>query len=244
MSAQMTATIEGRSISAADGSTFAPALALLRGRLRADVESLYRVLRTIDDLVDDGDPRAPERVAALEDWIAGGQAESPEAHALAAIAAHHPHLRVDALMQFCEGMRHDLAKRTIASSNQLNLYCQQAGGSVGEVLASILGAVRDDADGRREVQAGIATLGRAMQVTNILRDIDSDLAQGRTYIPRETIKRLGFPSPGAREQLIGEGTALADSLYEEGCRAIPLLAAGREAMSLAACLYRDILRQL
>ncbi len=238
------AAVQGRSAAVADGSTFAPALRLLRGRFRADVESLYRVLRTIDDLVDDEDPRALERVQALEDWAIGGPAQSPEAQALAQLARSHPLIRRDALLHFCEGMRHDIARGSIDTEGDFLRYCQQAGGSVGEVLASLLGAAKDDPEGRREAQTGMATLGRAMQVTNILRDIDEDLAHGRIYIPRAAIERLGFPAAGARDRLLREEIARADALYEQGERAIPLLRGGREAMALAATLYRDILRQI
>lgn len=90
----------------------------------------------------------------------------------------------------------------------------------------------------------MAALGRAMQVTNILRDIDEDLAHGRVYIPRCRIDRLGFPAPGTREQLLREGIAKADALYEQGSVAIPLLRHGRAAMALASDLYREILRQI
>lgn len=90
----------------------------------------------------------------------------------------------------------------------------------------------------------MATLGRAMQVTNILRDIDEDRAHGRVYIPRTLIERFGFPTPGAREPLLRELIARADALYEEGEGAIPLLRGGRAAMALSAALYREILRQI
>jgi phytoene synthase len=109
---------------------------------------------------------------------------------------------------------------------------------VGIVLASLLGTLGDEA------YAQMATLGRAMQITNILRDIDEDLAAGRVYIPHTLIRRFGFPAPGRREALLREQIARADALYEEGLGAIPLLRRGREAMALSAALYREILRQI
>jgi phytoene synthase len=83
-----------------------------------------------------------------------------------------------------------------------------------------------------------------MQRTNILRDIDEDLTQGRLYIPASAIERYGFPAPGAREALLKDQIARADKLYEQGIGAIPLLANGRRAMGLSAILYREILRQI
>lgn len=233
---------EGRHASAADGSTFAPGLELLPGAIRGDVERLYRVLRTLDDLVDEQDPRALARVRAVEDWARGGDAQSPEARALAQLAERHPLPRVQALA-FCEGMRHDLAGGSIDTEGDFDRYCQQAGGAVGIMLVSLLG-VRGEERARQKAERQMATLGRAMQVTNILRDIDEDLAHGRLYVARSMIERHGFPAPGAREGLLRELIARADALYEQGATAIPLLASGQAAMSLSAALYREILRQI
>jgi phytoene synthase len=225
---------------AADGSTFAPAMRLLPGQTKTDVRTLYGVLRTIDDLVDEDDRRASERVEALERWARGGVLDSPEAHALQELSSRHP-LPREQLQEFCRGMRHDIARATIADDADFDRYCQQAGGSVGIVLAVLLGAAGpQEADAKR----GMAALGRAMQVTNILRDIDDDLATRRVYISRSAIERFGFPAPGARERLLRDHIARADALYEEGLPAIGLLARGREAMALSAALYREILRQI
>jgi 15-cis-phytoene synthase len=262
-----------RDANAADGSTFAPALALLPSGARADVARLYRVLRTLDDLVDEDDPRALARVQAVERWALSsasemevgqapdaaaraaevGQApdtpatralaqlapapDTPETRALAQLARRHP-LSRPSLVEFCAGMRHDIARASIETDADFMRYCQRAGGSVGVVLANILGTT--DPEGKTRM----AALGRAMQVTNILRDIDEDRAHGRVYISRAAIERFGDPSPGAREALLRDHIARADALYEEGLQAIPLLREGRRAMTLAAMLYREILRQL
>jgi 15-cis-phytoene synthase len=222
---------------AADRSTFAPALALLPGALKADVGCLYRVLRTLDDLVDEDDPRAAQRVAAVECWARGEQANTSETRALEDLSQRYP-LPRDALMDFCGGMRHDIARASVEDEEDFARYCQQAAGSVGIALATMLGTTRAEGESK------MATLGRAMQVTNILRDIDEDLTHGRLYISRTAIERFGFPAPGAREALLRDHIARADALFEEGAGAIPLLLNGRRAMALAASLYREILRQL
>lgn len=236
----------------ADGSTFAPALKLLPAEVRGDVESLYLLLRTLDDLVDEDDPRALARVQAVERWAHGQKQsrETPETIALQRLGKRHPLLPRARLLEFCEGMRHDLAGGNVETEEDFARYCEQAGGSVGVVLTSLLGTVEAEGDAcsqrsvRHAAETGMAALGRAMQVTNILRDIDEDLSHGRVYIPRVRIERLGFPSPGGREQLLREGIAEADALYELGSAAIPLLRSGRSAMALAADLYREILRQI
>jgi len=241
---------EGRQPSAADGSTFAHGLRLLPAHVREDVERLYGVLRTLDDLVDDDDPRAGGRVEAVERWARERPADTRETRALSELAGRHPSLPREALLDFCEGMRHDIARASIDTEEDFACYCQQAGGAVGVVLVSLLGTVDGEdvpLDGheiRREADAKMATLGRAMQITNILRDIDEDLAHDRLYIPRTLIERFGFPVPGAREALLRELIARADGLYEEGAAAIPLLREGGAAMALSADLYREILRQI
>jgi phytoene synthase len=236
-----------------DKSTFAPGLRLLPGRVRENVQSLYRVLRTLDDLVDEDDPRAGERVQAVECWARGpactGPADTPETRALAELERRRPFPRAE-LLDFCAGMRHDIARASIDTEVDFARYCQQAGGSVGIVLANLLGTLGDgegappDEEIKREAETKMATLGRAMQITNILRDIDEDLSCGRVYIPRTLIERFGFPAPGRREALLREQIARADALYEQGAGAIPLLRNGRAAMALSAALYREILRQI
>jgi len=136
------------------------------------------------------------------------------------------------------GMRHDIARAAIDTEADLDRYCQQAGGSVGIMLAQILGTTGPDAE------AKMATLGRAMQRTNILRDIDEDLTHDRVYIARTTIERFGFPTPGAREELLRDQIDRADALYDEGLGAIGLLRNGGRAMGLITALYREILRQI
>lgn len=230
-------TIQSRPPRVADGSTFAPGLRLLPAPVRANVERLYRVLRTIDDLVDEDDPRAAERVDALERWAREERADSPETRALEELRRRHPFPRTP-LLEFCAGMRHDIARASIETEQDFERYCQQAGGSVGTVLAGLLGGTGARAERK------MATLGRAMQVTNVLRDIDEDLQRDRLYIPRTLIERYGFPAPGARQRLLRELIAHADALYEEGAGAIALLREGRAAMALSAALYREILRQI
>ena len=210
---------------------------LLPPQLANDARRLYHVLRTIDDLVDENDPRAAQRVEATEAWAHGQHAQTPETITIDKLASSYPLCR-QALIDFCAGMRHDLDGQTIQTDHDLETYCHQVGGTVGIMLTALLGTTHPEGKQR------MATLGRAMQHTNILRDIDEDHANGRLYIPQSTIDRYGYPTPGAREQLLRSHIAHADKLYEEGMRAIPLLRDGQSAMGLSAILYREILRQI
>jgi phytoene synthase len=221
--------------------TFAIACRMLPREVRDDVYRLYLVFRTLDDLVDEGDPHAAVRVAAVEAWCGGGAPASDEARILAALDRRYA-LPRDALLDFCRGMRDDLDGRPFATEDEVEAYCHRVAGTVGIVLSALLG-VRAGADHR----PAAAALGRAMQRTNIVRDLDEDLANGRLYVARETLTRLGWselPPPAAREPLLRDQIARADALYDEGLAGIALLRSGRRAIRAAAAMYREILRQI
>jgi phytoene synthase len=218
-------------------STFSAGLQLLPSHLRRDARALYLLLRTIDDLVDERDPDARRRVRAMERWALGAAPASPETRTLGSLAERYEISPV-AVGEFCEGMRHDLERAQIETEADLERYCHCVAGTVGVMLAGLLGTT-----GPEGVEK-MAKLGAAMQRTNILRDIDEDLAHGRLYIPRTAIECFGFPAPGSREALLRDQIPRADALYEEGMGAIPLLSDGRQAMGLSTVLYREILRQI
>jgi 15-cis-phytoene synthase len=222
---------------APDASTLGPGLRLLPGSVRADVYRLYGVLRTLDDLVDEDQPTAPQRIEAVERWARREAADSPETQILTDLCTRTG-LSREPLASFCEGMRHDIERASIDTEEELERYCERAGGSVGVMLAQLLGS-REDA-----CVTKMATLGRAMQRTNIARDIDEDAARGRTYIARSTIERFGPPTPGARAELLSNQIAQADALYEQALGALALLRSGRRGMTVSTVLYREILRQI
>ena len=151
--------------------------------------------------------------------------------------------RRSALVDFCAGMRDDLSGRPIATEAELDDYCYRVAGTVGVVMASLLG-LRPGVDPEHAHRAA-AALGGAMQRTNILRDIDEDRANGRVYLARETLDRFGgSAAPGRREALLREQIARADAQYEQGVAGICCLATGRRAIAAAAGMYREILRQI
>jgi phytoene synthase len=220
-----------------DASTLGPGLRLLPPSVRADVYRLYGVLRTLDDLVDEDQPAAPERIEAVERWARGEAAESPETSILTDLSTRTGLSRAP-LASFCEGMRHDIDRSVIVTEDDLEAYCERAGGSVGVMLAQLLGT-RDP-----ECEQKMAALGRAMQRTNIARDIDEDRAHRRTYIAQTTIERFGAPLPGTREELLRDQIARADALYDDARGALSQLLNGRRGMALCTALYREILRQI
>lgn len=230
--------------------TFALAARLLPRDVREDVDLLYLVLRTLDDLVDleaDGadDPTVAARLTAVAAWTADRpiQAVTRETRILDDLIRRHPALPRDALADFVSGMRQDLAGPAIATEADLDVYCYRVAGTVGRLMAAILGARGPIAD------SAARSLGIAMQRTNIIRDVDEDLARGRCYLPTETLRRHGIADAEAlrtagRAALLRDAIARADVAYDAGLAGIPHLRHGRRSVLAAARLYREILRQV
>jgi 15-cis-phytoene synthase len=197
------------------------------------------VLRTLDDLVDDGRPEAGARVAAVAAWADGRRGErTREVEVLGALHARHALPRA-AVADFCAGMRQDLARETFATEADLDRYCYRVAGTVGLLMTAILGA-RDP----ERAQPAAAALGIAMQRTNILRDIDEDAANGRTYLAADALARHGPALPGRRAALLREQIAYADALFERGLGDVGELLHGGRAIAAAGAMYREILRQI
>ena len=248
--------------------SFALAARLLPPQVRRDVDLLYLALRSLDDLVDvearsSHAERAAvtERLAAIEAWVephraASGHAPSDpdggrELVIFEDLCRRYPLLPRDAVADFLAGMRADLVGPRIATEAEHELYCYQVAGTVGRLMAAILG-VSGGAEG--EADRAARSLGVAMQRTNILRDIDEDLAAGRVYISDEALRAAGLdPSAtrgarslrdGDRRALLRDQIARADAAYATGMDGIRLLRHGRRSIVAAALLYREILRQI
>ena len=137
-------------------------------------------------------------------------------------------------------MRDDLQPPRIATEADLDLYCYRVAGAVGELMTAILGVTRDDAWGAARA------LGLAMQRTNVLRDVDEDLANGRVYLAAETLRRFGVDDlrTADRSALYRDQIARADALYDEGLAGVDALVHGGRAIAAAGRMYREILRQI
>ncbi len=247
--------------------SFSLAARLLPNQIRNDVELLYLVLRTLDDLVDvdvraGGSTRdaAEQRIAAIEAWAsrdeigasAGGAAEvSRELLILDDLARRHPDLPRDAVHDFLAGMRADLAGPQIETDQDAAHYCYQVAGTVGRLMASMLGVAPGH---EREADRAARALGAAMQRTNILRDIDEDLANGRVYLSAASLRAHNIDPAAAsgstslrdadRGELLRDEIARADAEYDEGLNGIRYLTHGGRSIRAAALLYREILRQI
>ena len=241
--------------------SFALAARFLPRDVRDDINLLYLALRRLDDLVDLEAPSgsaqragAQQRLAAIRTWLRTGsvaEAGGDELAIFVDLQRRAPALPTDAIGAFLDGMESDLAGPVIESDADLDLYCYQVAGTVGRLMAALLG-VRggDDAQADRAARA----LGAAMQRTNILRDIDEDLANGRVYLPATSLRRVGLDPAavsgptslrdGDRRALYMAEIARADAEYEVGVAGIRHLLNGGRSIRVAGHLYREILRQI
>lgn len=219
--------------------TFALAARLLPATIRDDVVLLYLVLRTLDDLVDERSPEAAAAIAAVETWLVTGETSSRETVILADLTERYG-LPRPALVAFLQGMRDDLEPPRIETEADLDVYCYRVAGCVGEMMASILGVWDEAAWGCARA------LGNAMQRTNILRDVDEDLANGRVYLARETLDRYGITDLATQDRtaLYRDQIGRADALYDQGLAGVPMLVHGRRSVAAAGAMYREILREI
>jgi phytoene synthase len=176
----------------ASGSSFYFAMRVLPAAQRDAMFEIYSFCRAVDDIADGDAPRA-ERSAALAQWhrdIDALYAGSPPS-ALSSLAGAVTQfgMRKDDFMAVIDGMEMDAVEDIRAPDfATLDLYCDRVASAVGRLSVRVFGMGEDD---------GIALarhLGRALQLTNILRDIDEDAGLGRLYLPREGLAAAGIAS--------------------------------------------------
>jgi phytoene synthase len=190
-------------------SSFYSAMRILPREQRDAMFMVYSFCRQVDDIADSDMPHA-ERQQALAQWRA-------DIHALyegeppPALEGYVPTIRRfdlarDDFLAIIDGMDMDAAEDIRAPDfATLDLYCDRVASAVGRLSVKIFGLGHDD---------GIALahhLGRALQLTNILRDIDEDAGIGRLYLPREALHAAGITStdPVAVTKERNLGTACA-----------------------------------
>jgi squalene synthase HpnD len=171
-------------------SSFYLAMRILPAAQRDAMYQVYAFCRAVDDIADSDLPRA-ERSAGLARWRADIDAcfaGSPRP----SLAALTRHIHTFGLVRedfhaMIDGMAMDAAEDICAPDEAtLDLYCDRVASAAGRLSVRIFGM--DEAPGIKLSHH----LGRALQLTNILRDIDEDAAINRCYLPRELLAREGI----------------------------------------------------
>ena len=176
----------------ASGSSFYAAMRILPRAQRDAMFLIYSFCRQVDDIADSDGPRE-ERLAALDEWrrdVDALYAGNPPARLRDYVTAVKEFgLKRDDFIAIIDGMEMDVpADIRAPDAATLDLYCDRVASAVGRLSVRVFGLPEQD---------GILLshhLGRALQLPNILRDIDEDAGLGRLYLPRELLDAAGISS--------------------------------------------------
>jgi len=179
-----------RHFTASTATNFYYSFVFLPAEKRRAIEAVYHFARRGDDITDAGLTReeAAREIAAYRaalDECFAGRGATPELQALAESVGRFkiPRHPFDDLIL---GLEMDLNGTTYQSFDELSLYCYRVASTIGLVSIEIFGYANPSA---REYALN---LGKALQMVNILRDLESDARRGRLYLPQEDLDRFGI----------------------------------------------------
>lgn len=253
------------------------ASSLLFGERRKAAFALYAFCRRLDELVDGGEggtardvsarlARARRKVAEVylsmpelasqapgpaAEWPRGVEARSPwDADEFAALRDCIRRYRIpeQPFQELLSGMEMDLTRSRYATWEELDLYCYRVAGVVGLMMTPVLGC----SDARALEPA--ADLGRAMQLTNILRDVREDLERGRVYLPADELAAFGLSEEDLWRGVVDARwrgfmrfqVARARAYYARAARGVRYLRGlgSQRMVRLMGAIYGDILREI
>ncbi|HTV27310.1 MAG TPA: presqualene diphosphate synthase HpnD [Xanthobacteraceae bacterium] len=219
----------------ASGSSFYSGMRILPRAQREAMFEIYAFCRAVDDIADDPGPREPRR-QALARWRADigalyNGAPAPDLRGLAQAVKTFGLERED-FLAVIDGMEMDVVEDIRGPDMvTLDIYCDRVACAVGRLSVRVFGMERE---------AGLKLadhLGRALQLTNILRDLDEDAAMGRLYLPREALRGVGIISTDP-------ATVLTNPMLGEACVVLVELAKGhfKQASAIMARERRRVVR--
>src|SRR3954451_21908397 len=210
----------------------------LPAEARPATHALYGYVRTADQIVD-GPRRAatPDgRRAALDAWEAeleaGKESRQPIVRALIDSAARH-RLPLGELRTYMRSMRIDCAPVRISSWEELVAYMDGSAGSVGRIMAALLGVPAAH-------HADLGRLGLAFQLANFIRDVREDRRLDRVYLPAEDRERFGVGADDLAADVASP--AVRALVAHEVERARGLFAGARPAIDSAPASVRPGVR--
>jgi 15-cis-phytoene synthase len=230
-------------------SNLALAFLVLPKEKRHDMDVFYTFCRVVDDIADSTSLPAETKRQHLEAWKQNltSEAGAPQPHALGrqirALMEKY-RLKADQFLAIIAGVEMDLAPARYETWEQLRLYCHRVASAVGLVSIEIFGY--QHADTRRYA----VDLGLALQITNIIRDVAKDYANGgRIYLPRDEMAKFGVTvaqiaegrEDAAFRALLDFEAGRAESFYQSAVAALP--AVDRRSM-VAAEIMRAVYHRL
>ncbi|MFG2318940.1 MULTISPECIES: presqualene diphosphate synthase HpnD [Streptomyces] len=240
---------------------FAYGIRLLPTPKRRAMSALYAFSRRVDD-IGDGTLADDVKVARLDETrgvlarIQDGAVDEddtdPVAVALAHAARQFP-IPLGGLDELIDGVQMDLRGETYETWDDLKVYCRCVAGAIGRLSLGVFGT-EPGARGAERAPEYADTLGLALQLTNILRDVREDAEGGRTYLPADDLAKFGcsagFHGPTPPEGsdfagLVHFEVRRARALFAEGYRLLPMLDRRSGACVAAmAGIYRRLLDRI
>jgi phytoene synthase len=236
----------------ASGSSFYIAMRLMPAEERDAMFAIYAFCRKVDDIADDGVGTRSQRHQRLEQWRNDLRAlyagtVSPLVRFLAPAVTRY-RLRLEDFLAVLDGMDMDVAEDIVAPDlATLDLYCDRVASAVGRLSIKVFGM--DEGPGFELAHH----LGRALQLTNILRDIDEDAAVGRLYLPREYLEKMDCCRQMDPQAIVAQPqidavcrqvAKLAHQHYDAAQRILAARPKGRiKTPRLMGAVYAEILRQ-
>ena len=238
-----------------EARNFSYGIRLLPGRKRRAMSAIYAFARRVDDIGDDPALPAEEKSRLLAEvrgqlHALDDHRDDPVSVALRDAAQRLP-IPLSAFDDLIDGVEMDVRGRTYRTIDEVVDYCEHVAGSIGRLSLGVFGTA-DPATAEPLADA----LGVGLQLTNILRDIREDLAEGRVYLPAEDLATHGITLvPGDPSSLDAHADQLpglvrmeagrAREWYAIGLQLIPLL----DRRSAACCLamsgiYRRLLETI
>jgi phytoene synthase len=237
-------------ITRAEARNFSYGIRLLPAPKRRAMSALYAIARRIDDIGDGDDPDATKLVALAgvrkdvaevsSDPSAGG--DDPVLVALADASRRYP-IPMTAIDELIDGCEMDVNGVTYRTFDDLVVYCRRVAGTVGRMSLGVYGCL-DPVRGETLADS----LGVALQITNILRDVVEDRdTMARIYLPSDDLERFGCQPDlsGPAESvaaLLSWEAAIAVDWYDRGLQLLPMLDRRSRACTAAmAGIYRRLL---
>ena len=185
-----------RDLTRRSGASFSAAFWLFSFERRRAIYAIYAFCRLADDIADDPSIQG-DRSRLLERWRAEldaayrGTATHPVGIALSDSIERFD-LPRDVFDHLLRGIESDLRGEIIQTFSDLETYCYRVASTVGLLVVALLGFRSP------EVAEYAKTLGIAVQLTNVLRDVTTDAASGRIYLPRDDLERFGIAESDLR----------------------------------------------
>ena len=241
-----------RALTKGRATNFYYAFASLPKPKRRAIYAVYAFAGTVDDSVDQaGSPEERRRaLAGAQTILDASYARTGDdwlAIALGDAVARYQ-IPPEYFRELVAGMEQDLRQSRYQTFAELEQYCYRAASVIGVICIHIFGF---DADHRREAIAAATDMGKALQLTNILRDVREDAERDRIYLAQEDLTRFGYSEADlhaglytdAFRSLMAAYTERTRAFYRSGERLLPLLDGPRSRMCCNGLqgVYRHIL---